>query len=86
MSVAVEYITQSQVNKFYSLCDRLCAIPTCNPYAKAYARAGYKMHDADSIRVQILYIRSNMAQMKGPAVKQLKVEFDELKGQLDMLV
>ena len=48
-----------------------------DPYAKAYARAGYGM-TGEAARVQALYIRNNLASWRGPRAREVKAELDRI--------
>lgn len=64
---------EHDVDTFHELCrtiERDCP----NEYAKSYAHAGQFLSEAKAIRVQTLYILSNMQYWRGGQAKQIKSE------------
>ncbi|AXP07810.1 hypothetical protein SmphiM6_119 [Sinorhizobium phage phiM6] len=47
-------------------------------YAAAYARAGLGMHGKEEIRVQCLYLLSNLGTWRGDEAKEVKARLKEL--------
>jgi hypothetical protein len=47
-------------------------------YGATYARAGLKMTDAEEIRVQALYIRSNLSAWSGAEAREVKAALDKI--------
>lgn len=60
---------------FHAVC-RTVIEESNNEYAKSYASAGLSMDDDEEIRVQALYIRSNLDHWRGPVAKQAKSHLD----------
>ena len=61
---------------FNVICRTVLISSKTNEYAKAYAAAGLEMTDREEIRVQALYLLSNLSHWRGPEAKATK---DNLK-------
>lgn len=48
-----------------------------NPYAKTYAKAGLRMTDPYEVKVQALYILSNLTYWRGARAKEIKAVLTE---------
>ena len=52
------------------------------PYAKSYAEEGLSMLNYDysdhSLKIQLMYIRSNLSYYRGPDAKKLKARINKL--------
>lgn len=63
---------------FNEVCLRVCNAAKNNPnnsnlqYAAGYASAGRRMHDREEIRVQALYILSNLQYWRGDEARTVK--------------
>ena len=67
---------KEKLNLFWKCCQEILKIET-KPgamlgYAQAYAEAGLGLSDEDSIRVQVLYILSNLSTWKGEKAREVK--------------
>ncbi|MGL5737167.1 MAG: hypothetical protein ACRCYS_20105 [Beijerinckiaceae bacterium] len=65
---------------FHEICNRVIAAAKHAPqnsglqYAAAYAKAGLGMTDPEMIRVQKLYIDSNLSSWRGPEAREVKYQ------------
>ncbi len=66
-------LMQEYVYNFRSQC-RTVLIECNDGYAKAYAHAGLAMDDVKEIRVQALYIVSNLSSWRHPYAKTVRAE------------
>jgi hypothetical protein len=49
-------------------------------YAVGYAEAGKRMTDPDEVRVQALYIITNIASWRGDVAKQVRADLKKIGG------
>lgn len=57
---------------FHNAC-RSVVMNCSNPYAQAYAKAGLELTTPDAIRVQCLYILSNLSHWRGDEARRIKL-------------
>jgi hypothetical protein len=60
---------------FFEACQRIARNENCDPYAKAYAKAGIAMcrnYTMEAIKVQSLYLLSNLTYWRGEEAKKVK--------------
>ena len=57
---------------FNVICRTVLVSSKTNEYAKAYAAAGLGMTNPEEIRVQALYLLSNLSHWRGPEAKATK--------------
>jgi hypothetical protein len=71
---------QLDLERFHSACTDVIlgakASKALN-YAVGYARAGMNLSDAESIRVQCLYILNNITHWRGDTAKRARAVFKE---------
>lgn len=69
---------------FHDCCRRVIAAAsafkpgTDIQYAAAYAQAGLSLTAAEEIRVQALYIRSNLSKWRGTEAREVKAALDRI--------
>lgn len=61
-------------------CCRAVLADCKDPYAKAYAEAGLDMTDAHEIKVQALYVLSNISRWRGDLAKAVRTELKLIGG------
>lgn len=65
---------------FGECCQRVLRSPKTDGYAKAYAKAGLSMTDREMIRVQALYILSNIEHWRSDDAKMVRTELKYWAG------
>lgn len=64
----------------YIVCCKLVQAHCPNGYARNYAIAGQHMRDQEFIKVQCLYILSNIGSWRGPVAKRCREVFKRVAG------
>lgn len=62
---------------FHECCKAIVQSAKANDYAKAYARHGCGLYEADEIRVQALYILNNIQHWRGERSKEVRARLKE---------
>jgi len=63
---------------FRQACNNIMACPKANGYAKAYAKAGLDLSNADDIKTQALYILSNITAWRGETACATRVALKKI--------
>lgn len=68
--------------RFRGICRKI-ATECPDPYAKSYASRGQRLVEEDEIKMQVLYIQSNLNHWRGEEARITKLSLEQFRVDLD---
>lgn len=65
------------MSKFHGACKEVVE-KSKDPYARSYAQAGLSLHREDEMRMQALYILTNLGKWRGDDARRVKMVLKEI--------